>query len=232
MGELGKQSYLFLYEYFESLNDDDFRDQLNDLYDKFNDLLARFNIKILMWPHSEICIDGKYILGTIVKRYNRIAVSCDKCKEYSCCNHCIGLTDNGWYDVSRICYHIVPISKSQICQYCSNDQKTVLFPKKVTDKKVADKTDKKVTDKTDKKVTDKKVADKKVADKKVTDKKVKNEYSKSCKYCHFEKLGKKKFNIGRYGLIEFPDERLKKWTDTLGRSHEYIYMLDDCLCCS
>ncbi|BCS82698.1 hypothetical protein QLL95_gp0209 [Cotonvirus japonicus] len=65
-----------------------------------------------------------YIVGRKIKTYHRISVKCNDCDKYFCCDKCIGLTENGFYDVETILNEVKPIKKNHICKICHNDNKT------------------------------------------------------------------------------------------------------------
>lgn len=72
-----------------------------------NDLISRFKgVKLYAWPCCS-GVEGKYLLGHSVKKYSRLTVKCDVCEEYTCCDVCLGLTENGLYDVRKIFNEVV-----------------------------------------------------------------------------------------------------------------------------
>ncbi|AQN68653.1 hypothetical protein [Saudi moumouvirus] len=70
------------------------------------------------------CSETKdYIVGKKIKTYKRVIIKCSNCDKHFCCDKCIGLTENGYYDVDTILNQVVPVKKSHICKYCHNDNK-------------------------------------------------------------------------------------------------------------
>ncbi|QGR54288.1 hypothetical protein [Moumouvirus maliensis] len=64
-----------------------------------------------------------YIIGKKIKTYKRVIIKCTDCDRHFCCDKCIGLSENGYYDVDTILNQVVPVNKNHICKYCHNDNK-------------------------------------------------------------------------------------------------------------
>ncbi len=64
-----------------------------------------------------------FVLGNCIKKYDRLDVKCEKCEKYTCCDGCLGETENGYYDANEIFSNFVEIDEDRICSWCNNDQK-------------------------------------------------------------------------------------------------------------
>lgn len=96
---------------------------LSDLNHELNDFISRFNFIKLYGPR---CCSGvkDYIIGFEVRSYSRIFVKCTShCDEYTCCDKCIGLTSNGYYDVDNILQNYVQLDDDHVCKWCYDDTK-------------------------------------------------------------------------------------------------------------
>lgn len=110
---------------YENDDDNDNKYIFWDLIDEVNEYIKQFN-KIKIYKMQVCCSSTKrhtYVLGKIVKTYYRINVICDDCPKYLCCKRCLGLTDNGYYNIQEIFDHITKIPDNQICKMCYHDKK-------------------------------------------------------------------------------------------------------------
>jgi len=98
---------------------------INNLININNLLLQFHNIQIYIPQCHSIAINHLFIIGTCVKKYKRIITKCYRCDENSACGYCIGLTENGYYDVRKIFNNIIEVDKNHICKWCHNDNRKI-----------------------------------------------------------------------------------------------------------
>lgn len=123
MGDVGNRHYKFLHTDFKEFDENKIREWISNKKAKINDLISRFmGIRLFSWPCCTK-ISDVYFLGVITKKYNRLRVRCNKCEKYSLCDTCIGQTENGFFDVSKILNTVFIVDDSHICQWCFNDKK-------------------------------------------------------------------------------------------------------------
>ncbi len=60
----------------------------------------------------------KYLVGEVVHTYYRKNVKCEKCPSYCVCDNCIGITNNGHYDVDKIINTPTTVPLEELCQHC------------------------------------------------------------------------------------------------------------------
>ena len=127
-----------LYQFLEFLNNEqfsieEFKKYENaddeyifwDLIDEINKYIKRFG-RIQIYRMKRCCSDIKthtYVLGKISKTYYRINAICDNCPKYACCKRCLGLTDNGYYDIYEIFNNVTRVPDNQVCKICYHDKK-------------------------------------------------------------------------------------------------------------
>ncbi len=81
------------------------------------------NLDIMLYKYaccSEIGYEN-YVIGIMVKSWERTNVSCDKCEGFYACNTCLGTTDNGYYDVEMILNDVVTVPSDNVCYHCWRD---------------------------------------------------------------------------------------------------------------
>lgn len=70
------------------------------------------------------CSESKEcILGFIVHTYYRKVTRCENCPTYCVCDTCIGMTNNGHYDVQKIRNEVVEVNLRHVCFNCYHDNK-------------------------------------------------------------------------------------------------------------
>ncbi len=52
--------------------------------------------------HDHDAKGNHFIVGIEMHKYWRYGIRCDQCEKYSCCDRCIGNTNNGYYDVTAM----------------------------------------------------------------------------------------------------------------------------------
>lgn len=101
-------------------------DEDDDIVEIFNNMLkeptsnAARQVQLFSFP---CCFASDvFILGSKVHSYYRKYVNCRDCKEYACCDMCIGETTGGYYNVVEIAENPIEIAKEKICICCNSDQ--------------------------------------------------------------------------------------------------------------
>ena len=129
--------YEFLQTNFSNMSMTDKKEWLTEHFYKINNnVLNNFGIKIFSPPCCSKIGWKKFIIGRCIKKYDRVNVKCKNCDKYSCCDFCIGITENGYYDVQNILNGLVGLDNNHICEWCYNDKrndtecKFCEFPKK------------------------------------------------------------------------------------------------------
>lgn len=87
-----------------------------------DDVLDRFKeMKIFIPP---CCAEyNEFVVGFLIKKYIRLDIKCDKCKDFTCCKKCIGMTENGFYDIDSMFKDLTTINVENICKWCWNDER-------------------------------------------------------------------------------------------------------------
>lgn len=83
-----------------------------------------YSVRIYMYPCCSEARGEQYLIGVPLHTYYRKhGVRCGDCEEYSVCDMCIGITNNGFYDVCAIHNGPVEVPLRHICQHCFADNK-------------------------------------------------------------------------------------------------------------
>ena len=91
----------------------------------FSDLRCGLKIDSFTFPccHG----DGKpqeYILGFVVHTYYRFHTRCSECESSNfVCDACLGTTNNGYYDVTKIADEMPEVNIRNICFHCYSDNR-------------------------------------------------------------------------------------------------------------
>lgn len=85
--------------------------------------VSDFLIKVYTFPCCSPSQGKKYIIGIPLHTYYRMhGVKCNNCTDYFACNTCIGITNNGFYDVIKIFNKPVKVDINKICLHCFSDK--------------------------------------------------------------------------------------------------------------
>lgn len=78
--------------------------------------------------HNSRGTEEGFIIGVALHvYYRRHNIKCRDCKEFTCCDTCIGQTNNGFYDVSGICDKPTEVNLRHICFACFADNRDDLM---------------------------------------------------------------------------------------------------------
>jgi len=81
------------------------------------------NVEIFKIPCCE-SENKQYFVGLQMHTYYRKhGIKCDNCDKYSCCDNCIGQTNNGFYDIVRMADNPVEVNSQHVCLHCFSDNK-------------------------------------------------------------------------------------------------------------
>lgn len=102
-----------------------------DVYDQFSKIYKENTVhydrrKLFYFPCCSESGNNKFIFGEVVHIYYRKYVRCEKCPEYAVCDYCIGVTNNGHYDIDSIFNKPVQVELSHLCSTCFHDNKKPL----------------------------------------------------------------------------------------------------------
>lgn len=76
--------------------------------------------------HGEVA-ENTFVIGFDLHTYYRYHnVGCEKCEKYTCCDTCIGTTNNGFYDAVKMQEEVVEANLRHICLHCYADNRTDL----------------------------------------------------------------------------------------------------------
>lgn len=89
---------------------------------EFNDK----RMEVFSFPCCSKSQNEKYIIGFKLHTYYHKVVKCGDCDRNSCCDTCIGETNNGNYDVEKILDGPVEVNIRHLCLYCFSDNKVDL----------------------------------------------------------------------------------------------------------
>lgn len=103
-------------------NNDDHYGKVRHTIENINGTIGHWNYNIYRCPYCS-GLQNKFILGTLVKSYHRLKIKCDECEKYTSCDKCLGMTENGYYDVETISENVVQLPNECVCFACGNDKK-------------------------------------------------------------------------------------------------------------
>ena len=117
--------YKFLQDEIPS-EEENKKEWLQEWISEINNLVSIFRRFQIYTP--QCCSEQSYkifVLGRCVKKYERINVQCDNCTENSCCDTCLGQTENGFYNVNEMYESntIIKVEPDNICNWCYNDNR-------------------------------------------------------------------------------------------------------------
>lgn len=92
-----------------------------DIENLFNDLGYDRKIELYSFPCCSESRGKLFLINITMHKYYRKMIKCEKCKEYTVCDSCIGYTNNGYYDVDTIFNKPTEINVRQICPWCFHD---------------------------------------------------------------------------------------------------------------
>jgi hypothetical protein len=104
------------------VTDDDDCEWYTQVVDTISRGLNTKVITISRLPDNHVS-QPRYIKGVVLAAYDRMHTKCDDCEEYSC-DKCIGISNNGFYDVTTILenpYQLVNLN--HMCYNCYHDNK-------------------------------------------------------------------------------------------------------------
>jgi hypothetical protein len=92
-----------------------------ELIDKINESFSHWELKVYNYPCCSDLLSKVFIVGRKTNSYYRLNIKCDKCPRPHVCDICLGITENGPYDVINISNNVV--EAKYICIGCSNDKR-------------------------------------------------------------------------------------------------------------
>jgi hypothetical protein len=102
-----------------------YKDNLFEVMFECNKMKYLKDLKIkIFWPVC--CSTSKdYIIGRVVREYEREDKRCKDCDKYTLCDRCIGYVKGGWFDIDDIFEHMTKIDDDRVCNHCYkiHDQK-------------------------------------------------------------------------------------------------------------
>lgn len=105
-------------------------DEYNPFYEgAVEEIVFPKNIDLYRFQCCSELNESSCIIGTTVHTYYRKYIKCDKCTDYTCCDTCIGETNNGYYDVDTILNKLVECDPIRLCPTCFADNKSPFLPK-------------------------------------------------------------------------------------------------------
>jgi len=100
--------------------------------------LAGHQVEIFSFPCCSKSGCKLYVVGYLMHTYYRKLTRCDKCPSYCVCDECIGMTNNGYYNVNDIVDKPVEVNMRHLCLCCFADNKKDLnAPKESIEEKGA-----------------------------------------------------------------------------------------------
>jgi hypothetical protein len=103
--------------------DHDNEEKVRHTIELINKSISHWNYKIYEFPCCS-SLGNKFIFGTKIKSYHRLKTRCDKCEKHTSCDKCLGMTENGFYDVVTIFENVVEAPSEIICFACGNDKRS------------------------------------------------------------------------------------------------------------
>lgn len=91
---------------------------LTDTIEDVNDIFKQRYDGISI--HRPVCCSTSkdYIIGRVVKEYEREDKRCKDCDKYTLCDRCIGYVKGGWFDIDDIFEHMTKIDDNRVCNHC------------------------------------------------------------------------------------------------------------------
>lgn len=118
-----RHQYEFLRMDIDKIDDKD--DWFMSYIPNINDFISRFKgIQLFTSPCCSDVACKSFILGNKIKSYDRLNAKCNNCPSpHTLCDNCLGQTENGFYDVTKIFDKITQINEFHVCKYCNNDKR-------------------------------------------------------------------------------------------------------------
>jgi hypothetical protein len=116
----------------ENENENETENNIEELYQSLDDIVTdnkiwksmKSNIKVYGFSCCSSISETQIILGVELSKYYRTKIRCRDCGTNTCCDTCIGMTSNGYYDVDKIHNKPVTVNLDHMCLYCGFDNKT------------------------------------------------------------------------------------------------------------
>lgn len=118
--------------FYPFLTGESIEDITNDVHEEcieFNRDVFSHGVEIFNYPCCSELNDKQWIVGIVMRKYHRQYQDCEsseKCNGYNHSSECLGMTENGFYDVDKILNNVVHIPEGQICYNCYNDNKEIV----------------------------------------------------------------------------------------------------------
>jgi len=79
-------------------------------------------ITVISYPSCSELSEKVYIIGKVFRTYTRQHnIRCGKCEEHSCCDNCLGQTENGVYPVEKFLNTVALVDRDRLCGKCKHE---------------------------------------------------------------------------------------------------------------